>query len=179
MNPEAPEKNDDERRFSISKATIKFKQQPDLYSSLMDSRHPRNVHYVINDLFRLTLGNEEREGNNLVASLVFFLYDRKLKLLNYLNLTSLRGEGGQIAPPPSLFFDLIFECLEALKKVIDLSFTANEFEMGKESDLIAEAIQNLKDKFLNCEISIFKNAGGILSHFRWTKVCKRKKTKIF
>ncbi len=95
-------------------------------------------------------------GDNLVASLVFFFYDRKLKLLNYLNLTSLRGEGGQIAPPPSLFFDLIFECLEALKKVIDLSFTANEFEIGKESDLIAEAIQNLKDKFLNCEISTLK-----------------------
>ncbi len=75
LNPEAlyQKKNDDERRFSISKATIKFKQQPDLYSSLMILRHPRNVHYVINDLFRLTLGNEGREGGQFGCLSCFFL----------------------------------------------------------------------------------------------------------
>ncbi len=36
--------------------------------------------------------------------------------------------------------NLFVECLEALKNLINISFTANDFEMDIESDLIAEAI---------------------------------------
>ena len=59
---------------------------------------------------------------------------------------------------------LFVECLEALKNVIDLSFTANEYDMDKESDVIAEAIQNLKIKFLHCEISITLKTHVIFCH---------------
>ena len=51
--------------------------------------------------------------------------------------------------------------------------------MGKESDLIAEAIQNLKDKFLNCEISTLKTHVIFCHILDGLKYAKGKKTRIF
>lgn len=55
------------------------------------------------------------------------------------------------------------EAMEAVKHLVDLCFTAKEFD-EKDVEKVTDAIKNLKQKYLNCNVSITLKAHVILCH---------------